>query len=80
MHSTNIMKKMRIILTLFFAVVLSSAAENAALQEGSTRWTGFRGNHGNGHTAAINLPLTWSDTENIKWTIDLKELICVEER
>lgn len=56
---------------LFFCVILGTPAENSAVQEGSTRWTGFRGNHGSSHTTAINLPLTWSDTENVAWTIDL---------
>ena len=54
-----------------FAVIFSTDGENAALQQGSTRWTGFRGNLGSSHTSALNLPLTWSDTENITWTIDL---------
>ena len=56
---------------LFFAIIIGTRAENFALPEGSTQWTGFRGNHGRSHTSAINLPLTWSDTENIAWTIDL---------
>lgn len=56
---------------LFFSVILGTQAENSALQNGSNRWTGFRGNHGNSHTSATNLPLTWSETENIAWVTDL---------
>jgi outer membrane protein assembly factor BamB len=30
-------------------------------------WPEFRGPRGDGHSAAKNLPLTWSETENIRW-------------
>ena len=30
-------------------------------------WTQFRGPGGQGHSAAKNLPLTWSDTKNVAW-------------
>jgi hypothetical protein len=30
-------------------------------------WTEFRGPTGQGHSSATGLPLTWSDTENVKW-------------
>jgi outer membrane protein assembly factor BamB len=30
-------------------------------------WTQFRGTMGNGHAAASNLPLTWSESQNIVW-------------
>ena len=30
-------------------------------------WPEFRGPHGDGHADAKNLPLTWSDTENVRW-------------
>lgn len=59
------------LLFLFFGIILGTRAENSAPQNGSTRWTGFRGNHGNSHTNAINLPSTWSETENIAWVTDL---------
>jgi outer membrane protein assembly factor BamB len=51
--------------------MLGIHAENSVQQEGSTRWVGFRGNHGTSHTAALHLPLTWSETENIAWAIHL---------
>ena len=65
------MKEMTVKSSLFFWLLFAVILENSALQEGSTRWTGLRGNHSKSHTSAINLPLTWSDTENITWTIDL---------
>lgn len=30
-------------------------------------WPQFRGPTGQGHSSAIGLPLTWSETENVKW-------------
>jgi outer membrane protein assembly factor BamB len=30
-------------------------------------WPEFRGPHGDGHADAKNLPLKWSDTENVRW-------------
>ena len=63
--------KSTLFFSLFLTFILGARAEDLAAQKNATRWTGFRGNHGNSHTSAINLPLTWSDTENIAWTIDL---------
>jgi outer membrane protein assembly factor BamB len=34
-------------------------------------WPGWRGPQGNGQTAEKNLPLTWSDKENVRWKISL---------
>lgn len=56
---------------LFLTLILGARAEDMVPEKSATRWTGFRGNHGNSHTTAINLPRTWSETENIAWTIDL---------
>ena len=63
--------KAKLFLCLFLAFTLGTLTENIAHQNGSTRWTGFRGNSGNSHTGAINLPRTWSETENIAWVTDL---------
>lgn len=30
-------------------------------------WPEFRGPHANGHADAADLPLTWSETENVRW-------------
>jgi outer membrane protein assembly factor BamB len=32
-----------------------------------TNWPQFRGPHGDGQSSAKGLPLTWSETENIRW-------------
>lgn len=36
-----------------------------------TRWPQFRGPYGNGHSRAVDLPLTWSETENVRWKTPL---------
>ena len=45
-------------LLLFFSVALNAAESS---------WSQFRGPHGNGHTSATNLPLNWTETENVVW-------------
>ncbi len=47
-----------VMIGLFFAWHSTSAAEN---------WPEFRGPQGNGHAAEAQLPLTWSETENVSW-------------
>ena len=47
--------KLRVFAFLFFLLlgtIFGAHAEKPALQKGSTRWTGFRGNHGSSHTSA----------------------------
>ncbi len=34
-------------------------------------WPQFRGPEGSGHSSEVGLPLTWSDTENIAWRVEL---------
>ena len=34
---------------------------------GSENWPQFRGSSGDGHTGAKRLPITWSETDNVKW-------------
>ena len=63
--------KSTLFFSLFLTLILGARAEDLVPEKSATRWTGFRGNHGNSHTTAINLPRTWSETENIAWTIDL---------
>lgn len=41
------------------------AASLVALAAGN--WPEFRGPHGDGHADATNLPITWSETENVQW-------------
>ena len=45
--------------------VVSTANTNAA------EWPQFRGPGGQGATSEQNLPLTWSETENIAWKTEL---------
>ena len=66
--------KLRVLTFLFFlllGIISGVRAEKSALQKGSTRWTGFRGNQGNSQTCATHLPLTWSETQNTAWTTEL---------
>ena len=44
--------------------ILSSGGATAA-QPGN--WPQFRGPLGDGHADAVDLPVTWSESENIKW-------------
>jgi outer membrane protein assembly factor BamB len=49
----------RFSLAAFFFVALTAlSADN---------WPEFRGPHGDGRSDAMNLPLTWSETQNIRW-------------
>jgi len=48
--------------TLLLGLTLS--ASNAAAGE---NWPQFRGPSGDGHCDATGLPVTWSETENVKW-------------
>lgn len=41
-----------------------------AVSAGELSWSGFRG-LGDSHSTEANLPLTWSDTENISWKKEL---------
>jgi len=45
------------------AVILNRAVISSAQDE----WPQFRGPDGQGHTKAIGLPITWSETENVVW-------------
>jgi outer membrane protein assembly factor BamB len=48
---------------ILFAVVLSFSAVPARGQD----WPGFRGPDGQGHSTERNLPLEWSESQNIVW-------------
>ena len=47
-----------------FALVMTSSAVVALA---GSNWPQFRGPTGDGKTDAANLPLTWSETSNVKW-------------
>jgi outer membrane protein assembly factor BamB len=50
------------------ALVLSLASTFAA-----DHWPQFRGPNGDGHSDAKGLPLTWSETNNVKWKISIHD-------
>ena len=49
-----------------FCILLFLAAFSGTVFAGDN-WPQFRGPSGEGRTDAVGLPLTWSETENIKW-------------
>jgi len=51
--------------TRFIAVGATLVALMSATAAGN--WPQFRGPGGDGHSASTKLPLTWSETENVKW-------------
>src|SRR4051794_32189761 len=54
--------------TRFAVVVLIALAQlSASAFAEEANWPQFRGPNGDGKTAAVGLPLTWSETENIRW-------------
>ena len=55
-------------LTLGIVFVLACAAAGA-----EENWPQFRGPHANGHTEAQGLPLTWSESQNVKWKTPLHD-------
>src|SRR5690349_15181917 len=52
----------RLIFPLLFAFALPAFAGN---------WPGWRGPQGNGVAPETNLPLKWSDKENVRWRVAL---------
>lgn len=58
------MKKTLFALALF-QLVLSVPSQNASAEN----WPEFRGKDGLGHTTASNLPVKWSNTENVTWKV-----------
>ena len=58
----------RCIAALALAVSMTGGGVSAA------DWPQFRGPDGQGHSASTNVPLTWSETENITWKVPLAGL------
>ncbi len=46
-----------------FCIVLLALCEATSEEN----WTQFRGQTGQGHSDAINVPMRWSETQNVKW-------------
>lgn len=59
---------MRLAVRQYCLIAWCCVCSTAAAAELS--WSGFRG-LGDSHSTAVNLPLTWSDTENVAWKKDL---------
>jgi outer membrane protein assembly factor BamB len=54
--------------TIRFAhLVVLAAVSGPAIAFAEDRWPEFRGPQANGQSTAVGLPLTWSETENVKW-------------
>jgi outer membrane protein assembly factor BamB len=53
--------------SVFRVLVLSSQILGSVSCLADDEWPQFRGPDGQGHTTAIGLPVTWSESENIAW-------------
>src|SRR3954470_5111220 len=51
--------------------ILLFAAATLAARAGETEWPQFRGPTGQGISAATGVPIQWSETENVKWKVEL---------
>lgn len=54
-----------------FAVLAAGLAFLSCRSLVAGDWPQFRGPEGSGHSSEVGLPLTWSDTENIVWRVEL---------
>jgi len=67
----NLRRRMKRILSSQVVCALSivfAVAANAA-----SNWPQFRGPQGDGHTGSKNLPLKWSETENVTWKVPIHD-------
>lgn len=55
--------------TVLSALAMGLGVSNSA--QANDEWPQFRGPGGQGHSDAAGLPLTWSETENVKWKTDI---------
>lgn len=62
-HGALAVRRFRLGGSLAFPCLLALAAMGRAGES----WPQFRGPDGQGHSDAVRLPLTWSETENIAW-------------
>src|SRR5712691_1069750 len=51
--------------------LLIAAALSITAPAFSSTWPNWRGPEGNGFSADNNLPLKWSDKENVRWRVEL---------
>ena len=57
-------------MTRSFVFLLAFLGFNITSQ-GGDNWPQFRGPDGQGHSGAVNLPTTWSESQNIRWKVPL---------
>lgn len=54
-----------------FVVAETPQPEPDALKVADAEWPEFRGPTGQGHSSAVGLPSTWSETDNIAWKVTI---------
>ena len=54
-------------------IVFSMIFLSTSLTLGSDNWPEFRGPNKDGHSDATDLPLVWSETENVKWKVAIHD-------
>ncbi len=59
------------IITITTILALSFVPVNINVASGSENWPNFRGPDGTGTAKSGNPPITWSETENIKWKVEV---------
>ena len=52
-------------------LILSLCGLVSSVLHAADNWPEFRGPHGDGRSDAKNLPITWSETENVKWKTEI---------
>lgn len=61
----------RVLLLCLLGMPLAGDMAAAGAAAGEPVWPQFRGPGGQGHAAAVDLPTTWSETENVRWKTSL---------
>src|SRR5436190_21391888 len=57
------------LVTVGIVMADSPKPAQATLETAEIEWPEFRGPTGQGHSTAVGLPTTWSETENIAWKV-----------
>jgi outer membrane protein assembly factor BamB len=71
MRSLSVIWRRRLFATLGVLVTLALAA---GAESAGTDWPGFRGPRDDGHAVSRNLPVRWSETENVTWKTAIPNL------
>jgi len=62
---------MRISSCLFFALTLLLSSPQPGRADSSEHWAHWRGHGGNGISTTATPPTEWSETENVKWKVEI---------